>query len=220
MKDLITKIAEEESIDLGLSANDFILFAEKGAEIKFNKSLEEAIEQKSNELEDIVEISNFILELVTIGADNLRSGFEKTQTEKFNEAEVIAKELLGKVYFETRIQPLSILIVELAKEIGLDTKLAKICALLKDAYLKDKSILNFIQTKFGLEVVNTIKLFHETENMYDLISTNEIAKLIFAAEVISKYENEKNSDSLNEEIQIADSYDLFPYLIKEHVFKV
>jgi hypothetical protein len=56
--------------------------------------------------------------------------------------------------------------------------------------------------------------------MYDLISTNEIAKLIFAAEVISKYENEKNSDSLNEEIQIADSYDLFPYLIKEHVFKV
>lgn len=220
MKDLIYKIAEEESIDLGLSSNDFILFAEKGASIKFNTTLEDALNNNSSSLEDLVEISNFILELVTIGANSLRNGFEKSQDQKFNEADLIAKELLGEFYFKHRIQPLGNLIEKLAAEVGLDSRLAKLSATLKDAYLKDKSILNFIKTKFGNEVVNTIKLFHESDDKYDLIATNELAKLIFAAEVISKYENENISDELNDEIIIADTYNFFPYLIKEKVFRV
>lgn len=220
MKDLIMKIAEEESVDLGLTANDFILFAQKGASIKFNQTLEDALAKNSNSLEDIVEISNFLLELVTIGANSLRTGFEKSQDEKINEAEVISKELLGDFYVKHRINPLVNIIGELAKEIGLDSHIARLSASLKDAYLKDKKILNYIKTKFGDEVINAIKLFEESEEMYDMIATNEIAKLLFAAEVISKYENEQNSDELNDEITIADTYDLFPFLIKEKVFKL
>ncbi len=220
MKDLIFRIAEEESIDLGLTANDFILFAQKGASIRYNKSLEDVLLEQSSTLEDIVAISNFILELVTIGADSLRTGFEKSQDEKLNEADLIAKEILGDFYFKHRITPLANLIEVLAKDIGLDSQLAKLAATLKDAYLKDKSILNFIKTKFGPDVVSTMTLFHEQENMYELISSNEIAKLLFAAEIISKYENEQNVDSLNEEIVIADTYNLFPFLIKERIFKL